>query len=67
LSTRETESVGVVFALQSKHIYKALNEMKTKDSSYSRVKLSSKSSISYLDRTLQVKKIEEYVFMVKAN
>ena len=67
LSTRETESIGVVFALQSKHIYKALNDMKAKDSAYSRVKLSSKSSISYLDRTLQVKKIEEYVFMVKAN
>jgi S1-C subfamily serine protease len=67
LSTRETESVGVVFALQSKHIYKALNDMKAKDSAYSRVKLSSKSSISYLDRTLQVKKIEDYVFMVKAN
>ncbi|MCG2615592.1 serine protease [Terrimonas sp. NA20] len=67
LSTREAESVGVVFALQSKHIYKALNDMKTKDSAYSRVKLSSKSSISYLDRTLQVKKIEDYVFMVKAN
>ncbi|MGN6293460.1 MAG: S1C family serine protease [Chitinophagaceae bacterium] len=67
LSTREAESVGVVFALQSKHIYKALNDMKAKDSSYQRVRLSSKSSISYLDRTLQVKKIEDYVFMVKAN
>lgn len=67
LSTREAESVGVVFALQAKHIYKALNDMKAKDSSYQRVRLPSKSSISYLDRTLQVKKIEDYVFMVKAN
>lgn len=67
LSTRETESVGVVFALQSKHIYKALSDMKAKDSSFQRVKLTSKSTISYLDRTLQVKKIEDYVFMVKAN
>lgn len=67
LSTREAESVGVVFALQAKHIYKALNDMKAKDSSYQRVRLPSKSTISYLDRTLQVKKIEDYVFMVKAN
>ena len=67
LSTREAESVGVVFALQSKHIYKAINDMKAKDSSYQRIKLNNKSSISYLDRTLQVKKIEDYVFMVKAN
>ena len=67
LSTREAESVGVVFALQSKHIYKALSDMKSKDSAYQRVRLPSKSTISYLDRTLQVKKIEDYVFMVKAN
>lgn len=67
LSTREAESVGVVFALQAKHIYKALNDMKAKDSSYQRVRLNSKSTIAYLDRTLQVKKIEDYVFMVKAN
>lgn len=67
LSTREAESVGVVFALQAKHIYKALNDMKAKDSSYQRVRLNTKSTIAYLDRTLQVKKIEDYVFMVKAN
>lgn len=67
LTARETESVGVVFAIQSKHIFQALNDIKAKDSSYQRVKLSTKSSISYLDRTLQVKKIEDYVFMVKSN
>lgn len=67
LTAREAESVGVVFAIQSKHIYQALNDIKSKDSSYQRVKLPGKSSISYLDRTLQVKKIEDYVFMVKAN
>jgi serine protease Do len=66
LSTRETSAEGVVFALQAKHIYNALNEMK-KDTSYQRVKLSSKSSLTGLDRTQQVKKVEDYVFMVKVN
>lgn len=66
LSTRETSAEGVVFALQAKHIYKALNELK-KDTSFQRVKLSSKSSLAGLERTQQVKKVEDYVFMVKVN
>jgi serine protease Do len=66
LSTRETAAEGVVFALEAKHIYKALNELK-KDTSFQRVKLASKSSIAGMERTQQVKKVEEYVFMVKVN
>lgn len=66
LSTRETSAEGVVFALQAKHIYKALNELK-KDTSFQRVKLSSKSSLAGMERTQQVKKVEDYVFMVKVN
>lgn len=66
LSARETSAEGVVFALQAKHIYNALNELK-KDTSYQRVKLSSKSALTGLDRTQQVKKVEDYVFMVKVN
>ena len=66
LSTRETAAEGVVFALQAKHIHKALIDLK-KDTSYQRVKLSSKSSLAGMDRTQQVKKVEDYVFMVKVN
>lgn len=66
LSTRETAAEGVVFALQAKHIYKALNDLK-KDTSYQKVKLSSKSSLAGLQRPQQVKKVEDYVFMVKVN
>ena len=66
LSTRETSAEGVVFALQAKHIYKALNELK-KDTSYQRIKLSSKSTLAGMERTQQVKKVEDYVFMVKVN
>jgi S1-C subfamily serine protease len=66
LSTREKAAEGVVFALQAKHIYKALNELK-KDTSYQKIKISSKSALSGLQRTQQVKKVEDYVFMVKVN
>jgi len=66
LSTREAAAEGVVFALQARHIHNALNELK-KDTSYHRVKLSNKSVLAGLERTQQVKKMGDYVFMVKVN
>ena len=66
LSTRETSAEGVVFALRARHIHNALNELK-KDTSYQRIKLSSRSSLNGLERTQQVKKVEDYVFMVKVS
>jgi len=44
-----------------------LDDLKKQDTTYQRVKLTSKSSIAGLDRTQQVKKLEDYVFMVKVN
>ena len=66
LSTRETAAEGVVFALQARHIHNALNELR-KDTSYQGIKLSPRSSLNGLERTQQVKKVEDYVFMVKVN
>lgn len=67
LSARQTSAEGVVFAIQSKYIYAVLSELKKMDTSYSRVKISSNSSLRGLERSQQVKKIEDYVFMVKVN
>ncbi|HRN55841.1 MAG TPA: serine protease [Agriterribacter sp.] len=66
LSTRQVSADGVVFAIKSKNIFKALDALK-KDSSNSNlhIKLPSVSAIKNTDRTQQVKKIEECVFMVK--
>lgn len=66
LNSKETQAEGVVFAIQSKYIYQAIEELK-KNSLYSNVKLSSKSSVAGLDKVQQVKKIEDYVFMVKGD
>ncbi|MBE2231275.1 MAG: trypsin-like peptidase domain-containing protein [Chitinophagaceae bacterium] len=66
LNGRQADAEGFVFAIQGKNIYKAMEELK-KDSSYQRVKVSSRSSLAGLDRTQQVRKIEEYVFMVNVN
>jgi serine protease Do len=67
LSTRQTSAEGVVFAIQAKYIYTVLSELKKMDTSFSRVKISSNSSLKGLDRSQQVKKIEDYIFMVKVN
>jgi serine protease Do len=55
-----------VFAIKTQYIYKALEEMK-KNELYRSVKLPSKSSLAGFDRQQQVKKLEEYVFIVKGD
>ena len=67
LSAKETETEGAVFAVQSKYIYQVLDELK-KSSLYKSVKLPSrKSSLIGLDNKQQVKKIEDFVFIVKGD
>lgn len=66
LSTKQVSAEGVVFATQAKYIYDALNELQ-KDTAYKRIKIPAASSVKGLDRVQQVKKIEDYVFMVKVD
>ena len=66
LSTKETEAEGVAFAIQSKYIFDAIEQLK-KDTAYQSLKLSAKSSVRGMDKQQQVKKIQEYVFMVKGD
>lgn len=66
LSTKETESEGVAFAIQSKYIFDAINELK-KDTTYQSLRLTAKSSVRGMDKRQQVKKIQEFVFMVKGD
>lgn len=66
LSTRQRTAEGVVFATQSKYIFQALNGLKL-DTAYQNIKITSTSSIRSLDRMQQVKKITDFVYMVKVN
>jgi serine protease Do len=66
LSAKETQSEGAVFAIQSKYIFKALDELK-KNSLYENVKIPVKSSIADLDKVQQVKKIQDCIFIVKGD
>lgn len=66
LSTKQTSAEGVVFATQSKYIYQALDSLKTREG-FAKAKLPSTSSIKGLDRMQQVKKVADFVYMVKVN
>jgi len=66
LSAKETQTEGAVFAVQSKYIYRVMDELK-KNPLYKNVKLSTKTSLAGMNKVQQVKKIQDYVFMVKGD
>lgn len=66
LSKKENTIEGAAFALRSKYIFEALNELQ-KDSSYKNIKVPATSTLKGKDRTQQVKTISDYVFMVKVD
>lgn len=63
ITSKEKNADGVVFAIRSKNIYKALEEIKTSET----IKLPTASSMKGMDREHQIQKIEDCVFMVKGN
>jgi serine protease Do len=66
LSARQTSTEGAVFAVQSKYIFKAMEELKS-NPLFQNVKLPAKSTLTGLDKIQQVKKIQDCVFMVKGD
>lgn len=66
LSTKQTSAEGVVFATQSKYIYQAIDSLR-KGEGLGKLKTSPSSSLKGLDRPQQVKKVSEFVYMVKVN
>jgi len=67
LTGKQTEADDVVFAIQSKYIYQAVENVK-KNPIYQNVKITSKTNnLAGLTKQQQVKKIEDCVFMVKGD
>lgn len=66
LSAKQMSAEGVVFATQSKYIYQALTELQ-KDSSQRIKKLPAVSALRGVDRMQQVKKISDFIYMVKVS
>lgn len=66
LSARQLQVDGVVFAIRSINIYRLLNQLKQEDDTYQKIKLpTSYSSLKGLDRTQQIKRVRDCVFMIK--
>jgi len=66
INTRQAKAEGVVFALNTRNIFRALEEVRKDDTSSKHIKLSTNSSLKNLDRTQQINKIIDCVFMVKS-
>lgn len=66
LSTRQVQVEGVVFAIKSKNIFSLINDLKQKDSSMAKINILKNGSLKNLNRVDQIKKAEEFVFLVKA-
>ena len=63
LNGRQTDAEGFAFAIRSKYLYNAVN----KDTALQKIKLPSTTNVRGLDREAQVKRIEDFVYMVKVN
>jgi S1-C subfamily serine protease len=66
ITSKNSTADGVVFAAKSKNIYKLLEALKEKGDTLS-IKLPNNTGLKGLDREQQVKKMEDFVFMVVGN
>lgn len=65
LSTAQSTAQGVVFAIKSRNVYKAIVSLKKEDTTY-KIKTPVASSLKGVDRVQQIKQIQDCVFMVKS-
>jgi serine protease Do len=66
LSKREIQAEGVVYAIRAGYIIEAVNEIQRKDNPFCISALPPNSTLRGLDKTIQVKKIQDFVYLVKA-
>ena len=66
VTSTETKATGVVFAIKSANIYRAIDVVK-KMKDNENIKINSIPSLKGLDRMTQVEKMQDYVFMIKGN
>jgi serine protease Do len=66
ISSMETNAEGVVFAIKSKNIYQAVEEVKLMKE-YEKIKINATPSLKGVDRVSQIRKVQDYVFMIKGN
>jgi len=65
ISTKQRTVEGAVFAVQSKYVLQVIDDLKKQEKT--EIKTPVSSTVKALDRVQQVKKISDYVYMVKVN
>jgi S1-C subfamily serine protease len=66
LSTKLSKADGVSFAIKSKNIYQLVEDFKKADTLSTSIKVINTTTLANEERVSQVKKISNYVYMVKA-
>ena len=73
VTSSQANAEGMVFAVRSRNIVNALDSMRTdstlqkSDSTLSTLRIPSNSVIKGLDRKTQIKRLRDYIFIVKSN
>ena len=68
ITGKDTKADGVVYAIKSKNIFNLIDEAKQADSTNSlKIKMPNGYGLRGMNRVQQVKKMEDYVFMVVGN
>jgi serine protease Do len=68
ISNKQNNTEGAVFAIHSKYIFDALNDLQKQDTTYKRIKLPlTSSNLKGKDRPQQVETVSHYVYMVKVD
>ena len=66
VTSTETNATGVVYAIKSANIYRAIEAVR-KLKNNEKIKINSVPTLKGLDRPGQVEKMKDYVFMIKGN
>ncbi len=67
ITAKDSKADGVVYATKSRNIFKLLDEIKKLDDKEQSIKIPSSNALKGIDRVQQVKKMEEFVFVVVGN
>jgi len=67
ITAKDSKADGVVYATKSRNIFRMLDELKKADTSAPSIKTPNGNGLKGIERTQQVKKMEEFVFMVVGN
>ncbi len=67
ITAKDSKADGVVYAVKSKNIFSLLENIKKEGDKYQNIKAPANTNLKGLDRVQQVKKMEDFVYMVVGN